>query len=247
METESKTPEVSATDRAKVNMIWVATISIVMLFAAFCSAFFVSKGGNFWVNIQMPSAFWLSTGVILMSSFTLVLAYQSVKKNQIGTTNFLLLSTLVLGFIFSGLQYSGWKQLMEKGNYFVGNIMDPDQSGFFLKGEYGKDFTISLGGKILNYERNKLYFPDGKELSPVQYDKLENSRNTASSYIFILTALHLAHLIGGLIYMSWVVGLAYTRKTFHSGNYLKIKLISIYWHFLGLLWVFLFLFLQYIH
>lgn len=252
--TVEKSPEELAKEAAKVTMIWVATISIVMLFAAFCSAFFVSKGGNFWVNINMPNAFWLSTAVILTSSFTLVVAYQSIKKNKQKITTLFLVFTLILGFVFSAFQYVGWKQLMEKGNYFVGNIMDPDQPGFFLKGEYGKDFTISFGGMILNYENNKLYFPGGNEfyavqteLSMVQYDKLQNSRNTASSYIYILTALHLVHLIGGLIYLSIVCLMAIIKKSFHAGNYLKIKLISIYWHFLGLLWVFLFLFLQFIH
>lgn len=251
MENTTNIPEKSqeqiAKEAAKVSMIWVATVSIVMLFAAFCSAFFVSKGGNFWVHIEMPAAFWISTGVILLSSLTLNIAYQSAKKNKTGATSNFLAITLVFGIAFSAFQYVGWNQLMERGNYFVGNIMDPDEGGFFLKGEYGKDFTISFSGKILNYENNKLYFPEGEELSPAQYDKLQNSRNTASSYIYILTALHLVHLLGGIFYLISVTLLAFLKKPFNAGNYLKIKLISIYWHFLGLLWVFLFLFLQFIH
>lgn len=239
--------EKAAKDSAKVIMIWVATVSITMLFAALCSAFFVSKGGNFWVQIQMPKAFWMSTGVILLSSLALYAAYSAYKSDRTSFGNSMLALTLVLGLIFSGLQFVGYKQLMEKGNYFIGNIMTPNEDGFFLKGEYGKDFTISFNGMILNYEKGKLFFPDGTELTEVQYQDLKNSRNTASSYIYIITFLHLLHLIGGLLYLIYVTTVAYAQKRFNSGNYLKIKLISVYWHFLGALWVILFLFLQFIH
>ena len=39
-----------------------------------------------------------------------------------------------------------------------------DQPFFMLKGEYGKDFSISLNGEDLIYSKKKLYFPE-KELN----------------------------------------------------------------------------------
>jgi len=69
--------------------------------------------------------------------------------------------------------------------------------------------------------------------------------NPAGSFLYLLTFLHLVHLVGGMI------GLIITTtksilKRYSAENYLGIELISIYWHFLDALWVFLFLFLIFI-
>ncbi len=70
--------------------------------------------------------------------------------------------------------------------------------------------------------------------------------NPAGSFLYLLTALHLLHLLSG-----WT-GIVVTTiknilKKYDSENYLGIELISIYWHFLDALWIFLFLFLIFIH
>ena len=69
--------------------------------------------------------------------------------------------------------------------------------------------------------------------------------NAAGSYLYILTGLHLFHLIGGLISLSfvWVKSL---RNKYNSENLLGIKLCAIFWHFLDVLWIYLFLFLLFV-
>lgn len=77
--------------------------------------------------------------------------------------------------------------------------------------------------------QNKIYFA-GKQ------------SNAAGSFMYVITGLHLAHLIGGLLYL---IGVIYRsiKNQFNSENHLKIKLCAIYWHFLDLLWIYLFIFL----
>lgn len=66
-----------------------------------------------------------------------------------------------------------------------------------------------------------------------------------SSYLYLLTALHVAHLLGGLI--SLIVVLIKTIKEKYSlDNYLGVQVSITYWHFLGALWIYLFFFLRYI-
>ena len=238
--------EIKLKNRASTMMLYVGMVSIVMLFGAFVSAFIVSKGGIFWVNVTLPPAFLISSGIIVVSSITINIAYSAIRKNKRSlATNFLII-TFILGLGFTWFQYEGWKQLIEKGSYFTEQIVDDETGEFILKGEYGKDFTVEFKGTKLVYENGKLYFPDGRELSEVEYDNLKNQRNTASSYIYLITAVHVLHLAGGLIYLLFVIFHA-VKGLFDANNYLKIKLISIYWHFLGGLWLFLFMFLQYIH
>lgn len=66
--------------------------------------------------------------------------------------------------------------------------------------------------------------------------------NASASYLYVLSALHLCHIIGGLIALS-VVYVKSIRVKYSAGNYLGIKLCAIYWHFLDGLWVYLFLFM----
>lgn len=234
-------------EKTSRNLLWVAIISIVMLFGGFTSAWFVLHGGNFWVNINLPSAFLISTIVIIASSFTIQYSMVALKKGNVKLSNWLVTFSLILGFTFTFTQWTGWKQLNEKGYRLVGGIIDNNTGKFSPKyGEYGKDFTITFQGQELTMEDGKLFKQSGKELSATEYGNLRMQGNTASSMIYILTGMHLLHLLGGLIYLIIVTSMAWQNK-FDGENHLKIKLISHYWHFLGGLWIYLYLFLQFIH
>lgn len=67
----------------------------------------------------------------------------------------------------------------------------------------------------------------------------------AGSYFYAITALHLLHVLGGVISLIVVVVKA-MREKYGSENYLGIQLSATYWHFLGALWVYLFFFLRFI-
>lgn len=234
-------------EKTSKNLLWVGIVSIVMMFAGFTSAWFVLHGGNFWVNIVLPPAFLISTLVILVSSATIQFSMIVLRKGNSKLSKILVTATLLLGFGFSLSQWMGWKQLNEKGYRLVGGIIDKDSGKFNPKfGEYGKDFSITFQGQELTMEDGKLFKQNGKELTATEYGNLRQQGNTASSMIYILTALHLLHLVGGLIYLMVVTAMSWSNK-FDGENHLKIKLISIYWHFLGGLWLYLYLFLQFIH
>lgn len=69
--------------------------------------------------------------------------------------------------------------------------------------------------------------------------------NAAGSFLYFITALHLVHLFGGLLSL-FVTLINSLRGKYSAGNTLGLELTSIYWHFLDILWVYLFLFLYYI-
>jgi len=65
--------------------------------------------------------------------------------------------------------------------------------------------------------------------------------NVSGSFLYVLSGLHLAHLAGGIISLSVVLSGA-LKEQYNSENKLGLELCSIYWHFLDVLWVYLFLF-----
>jgi cytochrome c oxidase subunit III len=82
---------------------------------------------------------------------------------------------------------------------------------------------------------------------------LTMSNNTGASFLYILSALHLAHTLGGIVGMSLTLAKAYKNTKYvdafvfsvNPPNQLNLKLISIYWHFLDILWLVIFLFMLY--
>lgn len=66
--------------------------------------------------------------------------------------------------------------------------------------------------------------------------------NASGSFLYLIAMVHLAHMIGGLIALSVSLTKSLLKK-YSSADYLGIELTAIYWHFLDLLWVYLFLFL----
>ena len=116
---------------------------------------------------------------------------------------------------------------------------------FFNKGELGKDFQIYFKGKALTYQERSLYF-DGRRLSKYLQIKAMETADSATSYFYIITFLHLLHILGTLIYLIKMVIGSFSGR-FTKEEHLSLRLGAIFWHFLGLLWVYLLLFLIFIH
>jgi len=63
-----------------------------------------------------------------------------------------------------------------------------------------------------------------------------------TTFLYVIAITHLAHLFGGLISLLIIIYNHFKQK-YNSTQTLGIELGAMYWHFLDLLWVYLFLFL----
>jgi cytochrome c oxidase subunit 3 len=116
---------------------------------------------------------------------------------------------------------------------------------FFIKGEMGKDFNVYFQGQTLEYKNRELYWK-GKVLSRYLQLKATETADTASSFLYIITILHLLHIVAALIYLLRMTIFSFSGR-FSETNHLSLRLGAIFWHFLGLLWLYLLLFLLFIH
>ena len=83
-----------------------------------------------------------------------------------------------------------------------------------------------------------------KELTQQGIFFLGKYSNASGSFLYLITIVHLAHLFGGLI--SMLITLVNSlKKQYSPQDYLGIELAAIYWHFLDVLWIYLFLFLYF--
>lgn len=178
-------------NQSKINpqklALWVAIGGIVMMFAAFTSAYIVRRAAGNWLEFKLPAIFFVNTAVILASSIALHLAYTGFKAGREARYKGFLVVTFVLGFIFVILQYYGWVAL--------NNI--------------GATFTV----------------------------------NPSSSFIYVISGLHAAHVLGGIAALTVALTHAFVlpfKPTFRRKQ--RFELVVQYWHFVDILWVYLIIF-----
>lgn len=213
--------------KSAIPLLWIAIVAIIMLFAAFTSAYVVSRESTTWLHFDLPQLFYISTALIIVSSASMNWALASAKQNKFSNVKLGVLITLLLGLGFVIFQYLGWKDLYSQKIVFAGRYSNP-----------------------------------------------------AGSYLYIITFIHVLHLLAGLIALLVVYFRAKKGKysvdkallesvqplkaqlqvSFSdtlaeqiketekkaAENLLGIRLCAIYWHFLDALWVYLFVFLLFV-
>jgi cytochrome c oxidase subunit 3 len=65
-------------------------------------------------------------------------------------------------------------------------------------------------------------------------------------FLYVITGLHAVHVLGGVVALIVVVIKAYASKV-RNYNSVPVELMSTYWHFVDLLWIYLLLFFMAIH
>lgn len=121
--------------------LWISMASILMMFAALTSAYMVRQAAGNWLEFQLPNQFFISTGIILLSSITLHLSYMSFVKKSEWAYKSLLIVSFILGLGFVYFQYTGWLELESIGVYLKGN-----PSGSFVYVISGLHATHVLAG-----------------------------------------------------------------------------------------------------
>lgn len=184
--------EESSKQKSVKALLWFGIVSIVMLFAGLTSAYIIRQAKGDWLKFELPSQFYISTLIIILSSVSLFFAFSSAKKDNFQAIISGTAITFLLGIAFLISQVSGWNAMVEQGIFFTG----PGSSA-------------------------------------------------SASFLYVITVLHAAHALGGIIVLL-VVFINSLKKKYSSKKILGLQLCSIYWHFLGVLWIYLFLFLLFV-
>lgn len=66
--------------------------------------------------------------------------------------------------------------------------------------------------------------------------------NASRSFIYVFSGLHLVHVFAGLMVLLNVIIASY-RNTPQVKNLFKMEMASIFWHFLDIIWIYLYVFL----
>lgn len=110
--------------------VWVGVGGIVMFFAALTSAMVVRRGlSDDWQPFEVPRVLFLSTAVLLVSSFTLEAARRCMAAADWSGVRLWVNGTAALGLVFLGCQLLGWRALSDRGIFLASN---PASSFYYL-------------------------------------------------------------------------------------------------------------------
>lgn len=156
---------------------------------------------------------------------------------------------------------------------FQGNRLMQEEDGFHFWGEdaikideaeykelkstkpkmaYGKDFVRVQKAREKNKKTKKrenifqVVVLTKKKLSENYLAKLKDNGNTSSSYFYLITIVHLAHFLFAIAYLFYLLITLLIGKN-NEIYYQRIKRTGNFWHFFGGLWIYLLIFLFFIH
>ena len=192
--------EAQQKDASTLGM-WVFLITEVMFFGGLFTAYTVYRRAyadafavaSSTLNVTIGA---VNTAVLLLSSFTMVMAVRAAQLGQRRTIVLFLVLTLIFGGIFLGVKAYEWNEKFEQHHV-------PGPS-FHMEG-------------VPQQGHAQLFF----------------------SLYFAMTGLHALHMVIGVGIISWLIWLA-RQGRFTAEYNTPVDIAGLYWHFVDIIWIFLF-------
>ena len=100
--------------------------------------------------------------------------------------------------------------------------------------------TLALGLAFIVSQINGF-----NEIIALGYNFTGPTSNVTMSYIYVIAFVHIAHVVAGIICLLVVI-INHFRKKYSADNMLGVELVATFWHFIDILWIYLFFFLYFV-
>ena len=222
--------------------MWAFLASEVMFFGSLLVAYTVYR-------LAYPSAFavasrqtdvllgTLNTGILLTSSLFMAFAVLAARAGKARRVAFYLAITAFLGVGFLGVKgyeyYQDWRDHLVPGN------------SFSLDSSSVRDNGIAIANRNVNAGKFRDRVTTNRAL-PTEIPgansralNITGRQQTQMFFVlyFFLTGLHALHLTIGVVWASTMAVLSW-RDHFPDGQ--PVEVLGLYWHFVDMVWVFLY-------
>ena len=214
---------------AAVLGMWVFLLTEILFFGGLFVAYMIYRVWYFDAFAEASrrlSLFWggLNTAVLIGSSLTMAMAVRGAQTNKRKATVNWLILTMILGAVFLGVKVIEYQDKF--ANYEV-----PGPSFNWLAHEQHEAAAGEhVAAAPAEGEHRKL------SLSPEQ---LQRTTQIYFSLYFTMTGLHALHMIIGIGLMSVITWMAWKGR-FDGEYYTPVEMSGLYWHFVDIVWIFLF-------
>ena len=200
--------------------MWLFLLTEIMFFGGLFFAYLLYRNWYYdafvaasnTLNIWMGAA---NTAILITSGFFMALAVWAAEVRKKNLLVWMLILTTVFGLAFLGVKYFEYKEKFE------------------LHHVPGASFDVS---QFINPPLDaKTGQPVGHPLPP---DVAQHTQIFFFLY-FAMTGMHALHMIIGIGLLAWLLARS-QRGDFSAGYVAPIENFGLYWHFVDIVWLFLF-------
>jgi cytochrome c oxidase subunit 3 len=233
--------------------IWLFLASEVMLFGALFSTYILLRVGAKWwphgadmLNVPLAT---INTLVLITSSVTMVMAWASLKMKNLGGFKKYLGATIALAFVFLVIKYFEYNAKfthtevwLKDGRSVSGHVHERDDDKIVLAPDavqhtaYAAQVAAAGGKPVAWGEKMEIEMSD-----VVRVSSFGPAHSTFTAIYFTLTGLHGLHIVGGILVNLFLLLFGVKMwKTEPERFTNRIENAGLYWHFVDLVWIFLF-------
>jgi cytochrome c oxidase subunit 3 len=201
--------------------MWLFLVTEVMFFGGLFTAYLIYRNWYypaFVAGSHQLNVFWgtLNTLVLICSSFTMAMGVWCAETGRRGWLVFCLILTFILGLGFLGIKTIEYSEKIEKhhvpGFHFsVQSFTDPASDPEIFKEYHDKPLAPDMA------VHTELYF----------------------SLYFLMTGMHALHMIIGIGILGFMIFRA-RAGAYTAGHVTFVENFGLYWHFVDIIWIYLF-------
>ncbi|MGD0731360.1 MAG: cytochrome c oxidase subunit 3 family protein [Terracidiphilus sp.] len=202
--------------------MWIFLLTEVMFFGGLFTAYLIYRNWYYPAFVAAShqlDIFWgtLNTAVLITSSFTMAMGVWCAETRRKNGLVLCLILTFILGLGFLGIKTIEYSEKIEKHHvpgfhYSLSSFLDP-QSDAKIHSEYPNDQPLPLDMA----RHTEVYF----------------------SLYFAMTGMHALHMIIGIAILGFMIFRA-RAGAYTAGHVTFVENFGLYWHFVDIIWIFLF-------
>ena len=213
--------------------MWVFLLTEIMMFGGLFTAYLIYRiryydafvAGSTSISVSWGFA---NTLVLIGSSFTMAMGVWASQHGKRRQQVLFILLTMILGAAFLGVKakeyYDKWDECHIPGQ-IIGKAFNA--SG----GCSAKDPTLGNIADEIMEKRTDMAEGAAKQIA--------SQTQIFFSFYFAMTGLHATHMVIGLGVLAWLL-LRAKRGEFGPDYYTPVENVGLYWHFVDIVWIFLF-------
>ncbi len=217
--------------------MWVFLLTEIMMFGGLFAAYLIYRlkyydafvAGSGSISVSWGFA---NTLVLIGSSFTMAMGVWYAQKGNRRLQMWFIIATMFLGAVFLGVKAKEYYDKYDEC-HIPGHVIG---KGFNAWG--GCDPNDSHKGNIAE-EIQERARKAGQEIPESVAIQIAQQTEIFFSFYFAMTGLHAFHMVIGLGLMTWLL-LRASRGEFGPEYFTPVELGGLYWHFVDIVWIFLF-------
>ena len=201
--------------------MWLFLLTEVMFFGGMFTAYLIYRNWYYPAFVEAShqlNVVWgtLNTAVLITSSFTMAMGVWCAEVRKQAGLVLCLVLTFILGLAFLGIKTVEYKEKIEKHHvpgfhYSLKSFTNPQSDPEIYKEYHDKPLGVDMA------RHTEIYF----------------------SLYFAMTGMHALHMIIGIAILGFMIFRA-RAGAYTSGHVTFVENFGLYWHFVDIIWIFLF-------